>query len=189
MKMMSSDALEEAEGGKREVAAASDAEDDDVEIDVDSMDDEEDDDDYEDEEVEAREGGGDEGILAQIIEIREPLVNLKGALERRLRVDLSGHDFWLQDSQKLADDTTLVEQCVQGEGNVQVNVEIKPGPTTEDRGRINIVDVLKPNDDGPGSPDNLDQPLLSPEATEFSSPRKRNDSSDYEVTTSLVLLV
>lgn len=36
----------------------------------------------------------------------------------------------------------LVDQCVQGEGLVQVNVQIK-----QHQQRINIVDVLKPADD------------------------------------------
>ena len=36
----------------------------------------------------------------------------------------------------------LVDQCVQGEGLVQINVQIKPMQK-----RINIVDVLKPADD------------------------------------------
>ena len=170
--------LEEAEVVR---SAASD-EDDDVEIEaLDSLDE----DDYNDDDLgDSNAEGGDEGILAQIIDIREPLVNLKHALERRLGITLSTHDFWLQDSQLLPDDTTLVEQCVQGEGLVQVNVELKTEPGKE-RGRINIVDVLKPSDDGPGSPDNLDRPLLSPEAPDMLSPRKRKrneSSSDPEAT-------
>lgn len=36
----------------------------------------------------------------------------------------------------------LVDQCVQGEGLVQINVQIKPMLK-----RINIVDVLKPAED------------------------------------------
>lgn len=38
----------------------------------------------------------------------------------------------------------LVDQCVQGEGLVQINVEIK---TEGDSKKINIVDVLKPTDE------------------------------------------
>jgi len=38
----------------------------------------------------------------------------------------------------------LVEQCVQGEGLVQVNVELKSAGGIK---KINIVDVLKPADD------------------------------------------
>merc|ERR1719357_322466 len=86
------------------------------------------------------------GILCQLMDIREPLLNLRQVLEQRLSIDLSDYDFWLQDSQKLEEGMTLVEQCVQGEGLVQINVEIKVDQDTG-RGRINIVDVLKPADD------------------------------------------
>ena len=87
-----------------------------------------------------------EGFVAQLIDIREPLTNLRRALERRMKVDLRGFNFWLQDSQMLPETTTLVEQCIQGEGLVQINVEIK----LEEGGRVkkmNIIDVLQPQDD------------------------------------------
>jgi len=45
-------------------------------------------------------------------------------------------------SQQLESHKNLVDQCVQGEGLVQINVQIKPMQK-----RINIVDVLKPADD------------------------------------------
>lgn len=135
-----------------------------------SMASEGDDEDEEDVEVEAMDeddipgggranlGLGSDGVIAQLIDIREPLINLRKALERRLHVDLSEHDFWLQDSQLLPENTTLVEQCVQGEGLVQINVEIKSeGANVK---KINIIDVLKPSeemtsegeDDGPQPP-------------------------------------
>lgn len=43
--------------------------------------------------------------------------------------------------QKLTDETTLSEQCIQGVGVVQVNLELK---SVENIDRINILDVLKP---------------------------------------------
>lgn len=89
---------------------------------------------------------GESGILCQLMDIREPLLNLRQVLEQRLTSDLSDYDFWLQDSQKLEEGMTLVEQCVQGEGLVQINVEIKIDQETG-RGKINIVDVLKPADE------------------------------------------
>ncbi|CAB4055588.1 GABPA [Lepeophtheirus salmonis] len=70
--------------------------------------------------------GNEEGIIAQLIDIREPLVNLRRTLEQRLDgTDLSDYDFWLQDSQSLPAESSLVDHCVQGEGLVQINVEIK----------------------------------------------------------------
>jgi GA-binding protein transcription factor alpha len=50
----------------------------------------------------------------------------------------------LQDSQLLEPHMNLVEQCVQGEGLVQINVELKSEGGIK---KINIVDVLKPADD------------------------------------------
>lgn len=63
-------------------------------------------------------------------------------MEQRLGVELPGYEFWLQNTQPLEPGRTLVEQCVQGEGLVQVSVQIQ----THLR-RINIVDVLKPADE------------------------------------------
>ena len=65
------------------------------------------------------------GIICQLMDIREPLLKLRSVLEQKLGCDLSDHDFWLQDQQPLEETMTLVEQCVQGEGLVQINVEIK----------------------------------------------------------------
>ena len=88
---------------------------------------------------------GSQDVIAQLIDIREPLFNLRKMLEKKIKMNLRQYDFWLQDSQLLPENTTLVEQCVQGEGLVQINVEIK----TDENGanKINIVDVLKPPDD------------------------------------------
>ena len=82
------------------------------------------------------------GVISQLMDIREPLLKLRLILEQKLDVDLSQYDFWLQDTQMLEESMTLVEQCVQGEGLVQINVELK----VESSGvkKINIVDVLKP---------------------------------------------
>ena len=49
-----------------------------------------------------------------------------------------------QDSQLLEPHMNLVDQCVQGEGLVQINVELKCEGGLK---KINIMDVLKPPDD------------------------------------------
>lgn len=81
------------------------------------------------------------GVIAQHMDITEPLSTLRSLLEQRLGVNLQDYSFFLQDSQELNATKNLVDQCVQGEGLVQVNVEIinKDGVK-----KINIVDVLKP---------------------------------------------
>ncbi|KZC14562.1 DNA-binding protein Ets97D [Dufourea novaeangliae] len=83
-----------------------------------------------------------EGVLMQHMDIREPLSTLRNLLEQRLGVELTDYSFWLQDAQMLESHKNLVDQCVQGEGLVQVNVQIKATQR-----RINIVDVLKPAED------------------------------------------
>ncbi|GAB1866982.1 Dna-binding protein ets97d [Camponotus japonicus] len=83
-----------------------------------------------------------EGILMQHMDIREPLSTLRSLLEERLSIDLKNYSFWLQNSTMLESHKTLVDQCIQGEGLVQINVQIKPMQK-----RINIADVLKPAED------------------------------------------
>lgn len=83
-----------------------------------------------------------EGVLLQHMDIRQPLSTLRTLLEDRLSLDLKNYSFWLQNAQMLESHKNLVDQCVQGEGLVQINVQIKPMQK-----RINIVDVLKPADD------------------------------------------
>lgn len=81
------------------------------------------------------------GVIAQHMDITEPLSTLRTLLEQRLAISLQDYAFFLQDTQELNASKNLVDQCVQGEGLVQVNVEIinKDGVK-----KINIVDVLKP---------------------------------------------
>ena len=62
------------------------------------------------------------------MEITEPLTTLRELLEARLSCNLSEHEFYLQDSLLLDPTKNLVEQCVQGEGMVQINVEVKSQP-------------------------------------------------------------
>lgn len=57
-------------------------------------------------------------------------------------MSLKHYEFWLQDTQMLESHKNLVDQCVQGEGLVQINVQVQTS-----RRRINIADVLKPTDD------------------------------------------
>ncbi|XP_060534359.1 DNA-binding protein Ets97D [Cylas formicarius] len=80
--------------------------------------------------------------LSQHMDIRQPLSRLKKLLSQRLNVDLTNYIYTLQDIQILEDHKNLVDQCVQGEGPVQINVQIQPNMK-----KINILDVLKPADD------------------------------------------
>lgn len=84
---------------------------------------------------------GNNGI-AQHMDIREPLSKLRELLEQRLGVPLQEYSFTLQGNQHLQSDKNLTDQCVQGEGLVQINVDIETHLK-----RINILDVLKPAED------------------------------------------
>ncbi|XP_011495988.1 PREDICTED: DNA-binding protein Ets97D [Ceratosolen solmsi marchali] len=99
-----------------------------------------------------------EGILMQHMDIREPLSTLRNLLEQRLGVELSDYSFWLQDMQMLESHKNLVDQCVQGEGLVQVNIQIK-----QQQQRINIIDVLKPAEDYVDIEENCKSPTRSEE--------------------------
>ncbi|XP_008558078.1 DNA-binding protein Ets97D [Microplitis demolitor] len=81
-------------------------------------------------------------IYMQHMDIREPLSTLRILLQQKLGIDLKDYQFWLQDAQVLECHKNLVDQCVQGEGLVQVNVQINIPHK-----KINIVDVLKPAED------------------------------------------
>lgn len=83
-------------------------------------------------------------ILAIQVDIASPLSTLKAILGQRLGANFSHYELWLQDVVQLTDETTLSEQCIQGEGLVQVNVELK---SVQNVDRINIIDVLKPQQD------------------------------------------
>ncbi|XP_064470763.1 GA-binding protein alpha chain-like [Ornithodoros turicata] len=85
--------------------------------------------------------GSQVGVIAQHMDITEPLTTLRSLLEQRLGITLHDYAFFLQDTQELHSDKNLVDQCVQGEGLVQVNVEIS---NKDGLKKINIVDVLKP---------------------------------------------
>ncbi|CAH1118565.1 unnamed protein product [Phaedon cochleariae] len=80
--------------------------------------------------------------IMQHMDIREPLSKLRKLIENRLGVGLQGYVFALQGVQILEDHKNLVDQCVQGEGLVQVNVQVQTNVK-----RINIIDVLKPAED------------------------------------------
>lgn len=62
------------------------------------------------------------------MEITEPLTTLRDLLEARLSCSLADHEFYLQDSLLLDASRNLVDQCVQGEGMVQINVEVRSQP-------------------------------------------------------------
>ncbi|ESO83336.1 hypothetical protein LOTGIDRAFT_222728 [Lottia gigantea] len=86
-----------------------------------------------------------QNLIIQHMDIAEPLMTLKRLLEIRLQCSLSDHEFYLQDSVPLDQDRSLVDQCVQGEGMVQINLEVKSQPGVNPK--INIVDILKTADE------------------------------------------
>ncbi|CAD6994314.1 DNA-binding protein Ets97D isoform X1 [Ceratitis capitata] len=80
-------------------------------------------------------------VIILHMDIREPLRTLQKLAEKKIGMNLKGYKFFLQDTQELESHKNLVDQCVKGEGLVQINVQIQ---TSEQH--INIVDVLKPTE-------------------------------------------
>jgi GA-binding protein transcription factor alpha len=81
-------------------------------------------------------------LIMQHMDIQEPLSRLRQLLEQRLGLSLADYSFYLQGAQMLENNKNLVEQCVQGQGLVQINVQLQANLK-----RINILDVLKPAED------------------------------------------
>ncbi|GBP00906.1 DNA-binding protein Ets97D [Eumeta japonica] len=90
--------------------------------------------------IQSNDSSGD--VIVQLMDIRTRLSKLRVMLERRLGADLSDYTFWLQDAKMLENHKTLVEQCIKGEGVVQVNIQVRAAER-----RINILDVLKPDEE------------------------------------------
>ncbi|CAO1311568.1 unnamed protein product [Diamesa hyperborea] len=77
--------------------------------------------------------------------LTDPLNNLRSLVELELGVktgELKDFEFWLQDTQRLESHKNLTEQCVQGDGLVQINLQVQL-----EHKKINIIDVLKPTDE------------------------------------------
>ncbi|XP_017142808.1 DNA-binding protein Ets97D [Drosophila miranda] len=102
-------------------------------------------------------------IIVVHMDIREPLTALKKLVEEKIDVKLHYYSFWLQDAQELEPHKNLVDQCVKGEGLVQINVQIQ---TIQKR--INIVDVLKPTDEALADQD--PEETISPVTAQLSPP-------------------
>ena len=69
------------------------------ETDDDDLNDSDLDDDDEDVDVDGIDEQDPEGVEHEIIDIREPLINLKRKLEVKLEIDLTHYDFYLQGTQ------------------------------------------------------------------------------------------
>lgn len=84
---------------------------------------------------------GESDQVVVVMDISDPLTTLQTLLEDKIGYKLGKVFFSLQDSQILDHHKNLVDLCVQGEGVVQINCEIKK---TGHYTTINIADVLKP---------------------------------------------
>ncbi|XP_072156421.1 DNA-binding protein Ets97D isoform X2 [Bemisia tabaci] len=83
----------------------------------------------------------EESFIVVHLDIEEPLYKLRRLVEEKVSVSLSDCGIWLLDNQQLDDEKNLVEQGVEGDGMVQMHVELK---LEDEVKKINIIDVLKP---------------------------------------------
>lgn len=81
-------------------------------------------------------------IIFVYMDIRDPIKTLKTLLEQKIGIQLFKYEVWLQNLQMLEPHKNLVDQCVKGEGLVQINAQVKIAEK-----RINIVDVVKPTEE------------------------------------------
>ncbi|KAK3756671.1 hypothetical protein RRG08_027087 [Elysia crispata] len=102
-----------------------------------------------------------QNLIIQHMDIAEPLSTLKRLLELRLQCSLAEHQFYLQDSIELDSSKSLVDQCVQGEGMVQINLEVKSQPGVKPK--INILDILKTAEDEVEEKYIADQAMQAPQ--------------------------
>lgn len=80
-------------------------------------------------------------IIYVYADIRSSIETLKVLLQEKTKKNLSYYEIWLQNAQMLEPFKMLCDQCVNGEGLVQVNTQILDGHK-----RINITDVVKPTE-------------------------------------------
>lgn len=101
--------------------------------------------------AEPLEGKSDDCEIIRVhMDIQLPIETLKVLLQEKTKKDLSDYDVWIQNVEMLEPFKTLVDQCVKGEGSVQVNAQILDGPK-----RINIADVVMDNDKSTDSKKNI----------------------------------
>lgn len=84
----------------------------------------------------------DDDIIFVYMDIQSPIQTLKDLLQHKTTKNLEKYEVWLQNVQMLEPHKTLVDQCVKGDGLVQVNAQILYASQ-----RINIADVVKPTEE------------------------------------------
>lgn len=84
----------------------------------------------------------EDDIIFVYMDIQSPIQTLKILLQQKVQRNLEKLEVWLQNVQMLEPHKTLVDQCVKGEGLVQVNAQILYAAN-----RINIADVVKPTEE------------------------------------------
>ncbi|XP_072049901.1 GA-binding protein alpha chain-like [Amphiura filiformis] len=77
-----------------------------------------------------------------MMDIAEPMSNLRTILEQRLQCNLCEHEIYLQNTAQLDPAKSLLEQGVSAEGVVQFSVQVIS--TQGVKPRLNIVDIVKP---------------------------------------------
>lgn len=110
-------------------------------------------------------------IIYVYMNIQQPIEILKNLLQDKTKKNLANYEVWLQNVQMLEPFKTLVDQCVKGEGLVQVNAQI-----IDSLKRINIADVVKPAEEADDAMKSigLDGDIVMHE----NDPGNSNDSSD-----------
>lgn len=84
-------------------------------------------------------------IIVQFFNLSEPLYKFKRLLEQLWHVSFDDYTLWLQGTIQLDEKQSLIQHGIEGEGKVQIKLQIQINQGGEKI--INIVDVLKPSED------------------------------------------
>lgn len=84
-------------------------------------------------------------ITLQSFDLNDHLSNLKDSVEQLCNTSLADYGIWLQGNQQLDENKSLVDHGIEGEGDVQVKIQINVNENGTKM--INIIDVLKLNED------------------------------------------
>jgi GA-binding protein transcription factor alpha len=116
------------------------------------------------------------GVTVQFFDLEDPLSRFKKLLEELWQVSLADYSVWLQDTQQLDENKNLIEHCINGEGKVQIKLQLKMRDGVK---MMNIIDVLKPTEeDSISELENEGESIPWIESQEFTIERVRRGIPD-----------
>ncbi|KAF6208262.1 hypothetical protein GE061_016715 [Apolygus lucorum] len=120
----------------------------------------------------------DEDVIMIRMDIKEPLNTIKSILEEQIE-DINDYKFTLQGGEELDGSKNLLDHCVQGEGQVQINLVLK---FEDSHNTIDIIDVLKPSEEDEDVDETADMDVTQDQTSDLDKAgvkkKSQQDSSD-----------